>query len=166
MSFTPEPLPDDVLGRATPRTRVMQDALLVRRWFSEGRRYQWMTEEYDRLFGEEVPPAFWANYRRRHGVGRTVDNEPHPLIPWRVSAEHRWAYHLTLLRLERRRVEGRALTERDEQHLAAWKQVMRTLDLVVVYDPASDEGFSCEPRRDGDDELVRPPTGASGDPQR
>lgn len=131
---------------------------------------------------EEDPPAHprrKTDPRSRHDDGpplhrdRPDDLPPDPfppgtvapprtdLIPWSVRPEHRWAYPLTMLRVEgRRRAHGDDhLSERTLARLTTWRHRLAWHDLVVHYDPDTPDGFSYLPRRPGVDlDLYRDPT--------
>lgn len=62
--------------------------------------------------------------------------------------------------MEARRRAGAELVEADEARLTVFKQQLAEHDLVVAYDPGTEEGFSAVPRRPGiDHDLIREPDG-------
>ncbi|WP_353707252.1 hypothetical protein ABRQ22_14695 [Cellulosimicrobium sp. ES-005] len=139
-----------------PAVSKIQNETEVRRWFEEGRSYAWMVEEYERKYNISTTPSLWANYRRRKGLEpRLVRDEA--LIPWRVAPEHRWAYPLALLRIEARRRAGAEISANDEGRLARFKETLADGDLVVHYDPDTEEGFFLIPREPGDKDMIHEP---------
>jgi hypothetical protein len=51
---------------------TIQDEDEVIRWFSEGRTYAWMSEEYERRYNITTAASVWADFRRRKGPSRRV----------------------------------------------------------------------------------------------
>lgn len=139
-----------------PRSKIVNEQEVIR-WFEEGRSYNWMVEEYEKKYNLQVTPSMFGNFRMRRGLDRRISRDE-TLIPWEVKREHRWHYPLAMLRVEARRREGRELRETDAQRLANWKQSLAEQDLVVHYDPDTEEGFFYVPRRQGiDTDLIRVP---------
>lgn len=139
-----------------PKSKIQDEAEVIR-WFQEGRTYQWMCDEYERKYNIIMVPSAFGNFRRRRGLDRRlVRNDD--LIPWEVKVEHRWAYPLAMLRTEARQRAGSKLTPSDEKRLATWKANMEERDVVVHYDPETEEGFFYVPRRPGvDTDMIRQP---------
>lgn len=80
------------------------------------------------------------------------------LVPWVVQPRHRWAYPLSMLRADALLRAGDPLQPIDRRRLASWLANMGDGDLVVNYDPDTDEGFGYSRRRPGiDTDLVRVP---------
>lgn len=138
-------------------TTKIQNAQEVKRWIEEGRTYAWMVEEYERKYNLETTVSMFSEFRRRQGInGRTTRNAS--LMPWTVRPEHRFKQVPTLLRAEARRREGKQLRPDQEEALNAWIANLKTLDLVVHYEPDTEQGFFTVPRRpDIDTDLVRVP---------
>lgn len=139
-----------------PRSKIVNEQEVIR-WIEEGKTYNWMVEEYERKYNIQTTPSMFGNFRLRRGLDRRIGRDDN-LIPWEVKKEHRWHYPLAMLRVEARRREGRPLRESDAQRLASWKQMLAEQDLVVHYDPETEEGFFYVPRREGvDTDLIREP---------
>lgn len=135
----------------------IQNEQEVLRWFEEGKPYSWMVEKYREKYHIDTTVAMWGNFRRSRGLERRMDRSP-DLIPWQVNKEHRWAYPLAMLRVEARRRRGEEVREVDESKLTSWKARLAEHDLVVHYDPDTEEGFFLVPRRKGvDKDLIREP---------
>jgi hypothetical protein len=135
----------------------IQDEDEVLGWFAEGRPYSWMVEEYERKYNIVTTPSLWANFRRRKGLSARIVRDDN-LIPWEVRPEHRWAYPLALLRMEARRRSGVVLSQRDEDRLRHFtEQRLTPDDLVIHYDPDTEDGFFLIPRQPGDKDLVHEP---------
>ena len=80
------------------------------------------------------------------------------VVPWTVAPQHRWAYPLSMLRVDARERAGDPLQPIERQRLASWLANLGDGDLVVSYDPDSAEGFGYSLRRPGiDTDLVRVP---------
>lgn len=132
------------------------DAEDVARWLAAGRTHAWMCEESERRYNAPVSPASWHDVRQR--PARDAAAIRNALVPWVIRPEHRWAYALTMLRSEARRRAGGEVTERDGDRLDLWIENLRLGDLVIHYEPRSDEGFRHVPRRRGvDTDLIREP---------
>jgi hypothetical protein len=128
----------------------------VMRWFRQGRTYDWMIDYYLREYGIQTTRAMWSAWRSRHNLPRrNVRNTE--LIPWKVREEHRYAYPVMMLRAEGRRRAGTELTTADETRLASWKKELEERDLVVHYDPDTEDGWFLIPRSEGDDDLIHRP---------
>lgn len=138
------------------QTKIQDEAEVIR-WFEEGRTYAWMCQEYERKYNIHTVPSLWGNFRRRKGLTRRITRND-DLIPWAVNEEHRWDYDLALLRMEARKRAGAKLTPSDAGRLEAWHRKLQADDLVLHYDPDTEEGFFYVPRRPGiDNDLIREP---------
>ena len=138
------------------RSKIVSENEIVR-WYNEGRTYQWMVDEYRRKYDIETVPSMFGNFRRRVGLQRRITRDQN-LIPWAVLPQHRGAYDLALLRMEARRRRGQQLTNGDDQRLNKWLQRLKDENVVVHYDPQTEQGFFYVPPRDGIDvDLVRVP---------
>jgi len=135
----------------------IQDEGEITRWFNEGRTYRWMVEEYERKYNITMTQSAFSNFRHRRGLGRRITRND-DLIPWAVNVEHRWAYDLAMLRMEARRRNGAELNPEDAGRLASWRDRLDAGNLVLHYDPDTEEGFWYVPRRPGVDlDLIREP---------
>lgn len=139
-----------------PASKIVDEQEVIR-WFAEGKTYQEMCQIYLEKYNIETVPSLWGNFRRRRGLSRrSVLNEE--LIPWSVKPEHRSAYPLAMLRVEGRKREGLPLRESDEYRLGLWRSMLEADDLVVHYDPETEQGFWYIKREAGDDDLIRKPS--------
>lgn len=138
-----------------PASKIVDEQEVIR-WFNEGRTYEWMCQEYLRKYNIETVPSLWGNFRRRRGLARRIVRDD-SLIPWMVKEAHRWAYPLAMLRTEARVRAGVTLSESDEKRLASWKKMLGEGDLVVYYDPETEDGFFYIPRQPGDTDLIHEP---------
>lgn len=139
-----------------PATKI-QDETEVRRWFDEGRTYDWMSEQYLSKYNIEMHPSSWANFRRRRGLEPRITRDD-DLIPWQVEAEHRHAWPIMMLRREARRRSGKQLTEQSERELDAWLHGLQENNAVVHYEPKTEQGWFYVPRRKGiDNDIIRRP---------
>lgn len=144
------------------RSKIVSEEEVIR-WIREGRTYQWMTEEYSRRYHIKITPSAFANIRYRRGLDRRITRDG-DLIPWKVADQHRHVYPLAMLRVEARRREGRTLRASDAERLTGWKAQLAEGDLVVHYEPSTEEGFFYVPRRPGvDRDYIREP--GADDPQ-
>jgi len=136
---------------------TIRDEDEVIRWFSEGRTYAWMSEEYERRYNITTAASLWADFRRRNSLSRQVVPDT-CLVPWHVEEVHRWAFGLAMQRMEARRRAGAALAPGDSVRLAGWRRELAGRGLVVHYDPDTAQGFFYVPRRPGIDlDLIREP---------
>ena len=147
---------DPMLAPAARPPRI-QDMAEVRRWVAEGRTLTWICEEYERRYNITTEPAMWGRLRRLIRAGGNAVLLT-PLVPWRIDPHHAGAYTLRMLRTEERRRAGLPVSERDAARLATWTQNLAEGDLVIDYEPTTEEGFRYVPRRPGVDlDLVRRP---------
>ena len=133
----------------------MQSEDEVRRWFEEGKTYQWMAEEYLRKYDLEVSPSMFSQLRRRMGWERRNVRDD-GMIPWAVRPEHRWAYAVQMLRAEARRRSGKELADLSAARLETWKESLAEAGAVVHYEPDTEQGFFYVPAEEGDDMIRRP----------
>lgn len=139
-----------------PAPKIQNEQEVIR-WFEEGRSYPWMQEQYRKKYNIETSKAMWANFRRRRGLELRLERSPE-LIPWKVLPEHQLNYSLAMLRVEGRRRRGETLREVDATRLEAFKEQLAEGDLVVHYDPETEEGFFLVPRRENvDTDMIREP---------
>ncbi|WP_371671213.1 hypothetical protein OG985_28495 [Streptomyces sp. NBC_00289] len=141
--------------------RKIQDEAEVIRWFEEGKTYEWMQAEYLRKYNIETSVPMWSAFRRRKGLDRRNLRDD-SLIPWKIKAEHRHMYPAIMLRVEGRVRADRNNSERDLNRVTSWKEMLAEGNLVVHYDPDTEDGFFYVPREDGDTDLIRRPKDATG----
>lgn len=139
-----------------PAGKIVDETEVIR-WFEEGRTYAWMVEEYKRKYNIDTVPSLWGNFRRRRGLARRIVRND-DLIPWAVEEKHRWAYAVQMLRSEARRREGKELREIERLRLDAWLNGLERDNLVIHYDPDTEEGFFYIPREKQDTDIIRRPT--------
>jgi hypothetical protein len=125
-------------------------------WIMDGRPYVWMVEEYRRKYGVETSVGMWAQFRRRRGLPRRIVMDP-ALIPWRVKDEHHGSHTVHMLRAEARARAGKALAPVEQGRLASFRRMLADGDLVVHYEPDSEEGWFLVPREPGDTDIIRHP---------
>ncbi|WP_394615870.1 hypothetical protein JNUCC0626_40070 [Lentzea sp. JNUCC 0626] len=135
-----------------PASKI-QDEQEVIRWFEEGRTYQWMSEQYLKKYNIETVPSMWSNFRNRRGLDPRIARDS-GLIPWKVKAEHQFAYPVAMLRLEARVRAGFKLRDSDAARLQSWRESLDENNAVVHYDPDTDEGFHYIPRGGPDDDIT------------
>ena len=135
----------------------------VRTWYFQGKTYAWMVKEYKRKYNLDVSPAIFSYRRSARGWERRRGTRNDELIPWAVVEEHRWHRHLVMLRLEarRRRFGVDEMRDRDVRDLDSFRELLKSSDAVVDYDPQTEDGFSLVPREPSDSDIVRQPTEAS-----
>ncbi|MFG1602835.1 hypothetical protein [Actinoplanes sp. NPDC049265] len=144
------------------KTKIV-DLQEVLRWFSEGRKYRWMVEQYETKYGVSTTPSMWGNIRRDYGLDRrTTQNDE--LLPWKLREEDRFAYPALMLRLEARRRENKEADIRpvDRGRLASWLKGLDERGVVIAYDYGDTTGFTEQPRLPEDDDIIRRPTTATG----
>lgn len=137
-------------------SRKMVDESEVRHWIEEGRTYRWMVEEYERKYNLQVAPTMFSNYRAKHGLARRITRDD-SLIPWDVKPEHRHDHILNMLRVEARLRAGQPVPEVHARKHASFMARLTEGNLVVLYDPATEEGFFYVPRQASDTDIVRQP---------
>ena len=136
----------------------------VLRWFSEGRSYIWMCEEYERKYNRRTTMTMWGNFRRRNALLKRLVRD-RALFPWPMEEHHHWSYAAVMLRAESRLRADDPRYVLDPSallRLKVWKDLLAADDLVVHYDPETHDGFSYVARRSGIDlDLIREPVESS-----
>lgn len=131
----------------------------VQQWFEEGRTYAWMAEQYS-LRGITISPTAFSEYRAVRGWERRNLRDD-TLIPWAVKEEHRYKNLLNQLRVEAQLRAGRKTVEDLSYPVRVrWEAFRRKLDeenVVVKYDPDTEEGFLLVPRKPSDNDIIRRP---------
>jgi hypothetical protein len=138
-----------------PASKIVNESEVVH-WFEEGRTYAWMVEEYKRKYNIDTVPSLWGNFRRRRGLARRITRNDE-LIPWFVRAEHRQGYPVQMLRSEARRREGKELRPIEAQRLEGWLRGLERDNVVVHYDPDTEQGWWYIPREAQDFDIIRYP---------
>lgn len=137
--------------------KKIQDEGEIIRWFEEGKTYAWMVAEYKRKYGLEVAGSMFSNFRARRGLDRRIIRDD-DLIPWFVEKQHRWKNAVIMLRAVARQRQGKKVNAQTARALSSWLVSMQEQDLVVHYDPTTEDGFMYVPRRKGiDSDLIREP---------
>jgi hypothetical protein len=148
-----------------PASKI-QDEQEVIRWIQEEKPYAWMVEEYMRKYHIKTTVTMFSNFRRRKGLAPRIARDPN-VVPWALKEEHGWATPLTLLRLEARRRNNFPLRAVDKTRLENWLKELKEKNVVVHYDPDTDQGFFYVPREEGDDDIIRrPPAQLDGHDER
>jgi hypothetical protein len=131
----------------------------VRAWYEQGKTYVWMAQEYKRKYDLQVSPAIFSYRRSARGWERRRGARDDELFPWAVKEEHRWHQLLVMLRLEARsrRYGIATMRDRDVRDLASFHEQLKADDVVVHYDPHTEQGFLLVPRETGDGDIVRQP---------
>lgn len=151
-----------------PASKIVDEQEVID-WILDGMTYTEIQRIYLEKYHIETTIPMWSRFRARRGLDtRNVRDDA--LTPWKVKDEHRHQYPPIMLRFEARlREEAQArergeepkrpLSERDRKRLASWKQSLKTdeHDLVVHYDPDTEQGFFLVPRRPEDKDLIREP---------
>ena len=139
----------------------------VIQWFSEGRPYAWMAQEYERKYNTDTTVTMWGNYRRRNNLPKVLITLSNRSMPWTIREEHLLCYPAMMLRTAAMTVEQPTTAAREaatQFHLSdlnmlrlrVWRDLLAADGLVVHYEPAA--GFSYVARRPGIDlGLVREP---------
>ena len=135
----------------------------VRSWYDQGKTYAWMVQEYQRKYSLKVSPTMFSYRRSARGWERRRAPRIDALFPWAVLEEHKWHRLLVLLRLEARsrRYGIDTMPDTDVHALTAFREQLKTDDVVIDYDPHTKSGFLLVPREVGDSDIVRQPTEAS-----
>lgn len=134
----------------------------VRVWYHQGKTYVWMAQEYQRKYDLQVSPAIFSYRRSARGWERRQRSREDELFPWEVKEEHRWHRLLVMLRSEARyrRYGVETMRDRDVRDLTSFREQLKSEDVVIHYDPDTEQGFSLVPREPGDSDIVRQPDDA------
>lgn len=144
--------------------RKMRDVNEFRRWYDAGHSYRWMADEYKRKYGDTVAPTMFSNWRIKLGLRPRLAVRDRRIIPWDVREEHQTLLPMRMLQLEARRQRKLALTPLQLRRHESWRQKLEEGNLVVHYEPETEQGFFYVPRREGvDTGLVRVPDEDLGD---
>ncbi len=128
----------------------LQNTDEFKRWWNEGKSYEWIIEEYRTKYDLEITPSAIGNWRSRLGLARRQQRDMN-LIPWAVLPNHRYRHALAMLRAEGRQRAGEPLSDIQTERLARWREFMKDEDCVVHYDPDTEDGFFYVARRPGVD---------------
>lgn len=139
-----------------PASKIVDEGEVIR-WYESGMTYAEMVEQYATKYNLEVSPSMFSNFRARRGLTRRAARDD-DLIPWHVERKHRWRYPLAMLRYEARRRAGMDIEPDRLEALEAWLAHLREEELVVHYDPETEDGFFyVDPRPGVDTDLIRVP---------
>jgi len=140
----------------------------VRNWYHQGKTYAWMVQEYHRKYDLKVSPTMFSYRRSARGWERRKVRRDDELFPWAVQEQHKWHRLLVLLRLEARsrRFGIDAMPDNDVRDLSAFRDQLKTDDVVIHYDPLTEPGFMLVPRQARDTDIVRQPTNAGPSQRR
>ena len=134
------------------------DKTWLRRHAQVGLTQKQMVDAWEKESGVRVSRSAIAMAMHRHGVEAA---KPRPryedMLPWHVLDEHKYNAQARLLRLEGRRRKGGSLNSKELQWLTTWRRELEAHNAVVVYDPATDDGFHWVERAETDDDIVRRP---------
>ena len=133
------------------------DTQEVLRWFEEGRTYAWMIEQYLKKYNIETSISMWSNYRRRNGLERRQAWDE-DLIPWHIKLEHNHKNPIMMLRKVARQRAGLPVSEKVEAEIAGWLRNLDEQQVVVGYDPDTEEGWFYFPRTPEDTDIIRRPS--------
>jgi hypothetical protein len=134
--------------------------LEVHKWYDQGETYAWMAKEYKRKYDLTVSAAIFSYRRSTRGWERRRRTRDDALFPWMVKDEHRWHRHLVMLRLEarHRRFGAETMRDRDVRDLMSFRERLKEADVVIHYDPNTEDGFLLVPREPRDSDIVRQPS--------
>lgn len=144
-----------------PRSKIQSEQEVIK-WIEEGKTYFWMVDQYLEKYNIETTPSMFAAFRRRRGLPRrNVRNDD--LIPWLVKEEHRYAFPILNLRREARRRAGWDVPAEHLRELEGWLIHLEQGNLVVHYEPDTEQGwFYVEPRPGIDTDIIRVPDRKTG----
>lgn len=135
----------------------LQNTDEFKRWYTDGKSYEWIIEQYQRKYDLDITASAIGNWRARLGLPRRQQRDM-GLIPWAVQPQHRYRHALAMLRAEGRRRAGEPLSDIQSERLGRWREFMKDENCVVHYDPDTEDGFFYVPRRPGvDDDYIRVP---------
>lgn len=131
----------------------------VLHWFDRGLTPTEVQVLYQATYHvEATPEAFLNIFKRARSEAPGGGYPQNPLLPWKLAPRHRGDTIAQRLRTEWRRRRGLPVDPAKARDLDSWLSWMKASDLVVDYDPESDEGFAFLPRRPGvDGDLIYEP---------
>lgn len=140
-----------------PRRKI-QDIPQFIRWYNEGLPYTEMAKRWTAENGEAITPTAFSNLRIRLGLGPRLATRDTDLIPWDVRAEHLVLLPMRMFHAKTRRDRRLPVSPDQLQRLAEWERLLEESNLVVHYEPNTDQGFFYVPAREGiDNGLIREP---------
>lgn len=132
------------------------DKTWLRRHAQRGLTQKQMVDAWELESGIRVSRSAIAMAMARQDVEAA---KPRPryedMLPWHVLDVHKYNSHARLLRLEGRRRKGNKLNDRELQWLTTWRRELEAHDAVIMYDPATDEGFHWVTRTAADTDIIR-----------
>lgn len=109
------------------------------RWIDEGITHQQMADRVHEITGHKVTRAAISVAISGYELSRKTPRYKRE-VPWRVKTHHK-SYPVQMLRLLGARNLGKPLGARKERELNNWLMRLYRQDLIVAYDPDSDQGF-------------------------
>lgn len=115
------------------------DKTTFQAWLAEGLTHQQMADRVFEQTGHRVTRAAISVALMSYGM-TTPKPRYKDTIPWRVRTIHGKTYPVRMLRLLGKRRMSLDLTADDNRRLDTWLGELRTQQLIVAYDPDSDQG--------------------------
>ena len=138
------------------------DKTWLQRHARRGYTQKRMVDAWEQESGIRVSRSAIAMAMRRQGVEAAVPRPRYEdMLPWHVLDEHKYNSQARLLRLEGRRRKGNKLNDKELQWLTTWRRELEAHNAVVIYDPATEEGFHWVERLASDDDVIRRPDQSS-----
>lgn len=138
--------------------QVVPDKTQLSRYLERGLTQQQIVEQWEADSGLRATRSAIAMAMNRYGLSSA---RPRPrydeMLPWQVRLEHASHNDARMLRLEGRRRKGGDLTVKEKRILQQWKQLLEERHAVILYDPATEQGWWWVPRTEEDDDLIRRP---------
>ena len=140
-------------------SRKIQDEGEIVAWIEAGKTYKWMAETYLDKYNLQVSPTMFSNFRARKGIENRIVRDDN-LIPWEIAGtKHRWAWPAQMLRIEGRRRASAPISPLERDSVDGWVRGMKRDEVVVHYDPDTEQGwFYVRPRPGIDEDLIREPS--------
>ena len=140
-----------------PRRKIQNVAQFIR-WYNEGLSYTEMADRWMKENDDVITPTAFSNLRIRLGLGPRLATRDRDLIPWDVREQHLVLLPMRMFHAKTRRDRRLPVNPDQLQRLLEWEKLLKEQNLVVHYEPNTDQGFFYVPAREGiDNGLIREP---------
>ena len=148
----------DTRTAAPDRRSKIQNVQQFIDWYNQGMSYSDMAKQWMKENDDVITPAAFSNLRVRLGLRPRLAQRDPKLIPWVVRSEHYAALPMRMFHTKTRQAHRLPVNPEMLQRLAEWEALLKAQNLVVHYEPNTDQGFFYVPAREGiDNGLIREP---------
>lgn len=140
-----------------PRRKIQNIQQFVN-WYNQGMSYSEMAERWMEENNDKITPTAFSNLRMRLGLTPRLATRDRDLIPWDVREPHLVLLPMRMFHTMTRREQRLPVGPEQLQRLTEWERMLKDRNLVVHYEPNTDQGFFYVPAREGiDNGVIREP---------